>query len=68
MQPYQGHESTIDNEGNWDQMRGFLNNASNFRYHVPEDVAKRIVSDFSSKSNGRQLNGQDLIRRLETAR
>jgi hypothetical protein len=55
-------------EINWDHFRSFLNIVSTASYSVPEDVAKRIVSEFSSVVNGRKLTGQDLLRRLEIAR
>lgn len=53
----------------WEQLRGYINSASNMSYSVPEDTAERIVKEFASvAANGRKLNGQDLVRRLETAR
>jgi hypothetical protein len=52
----------------WDHQRAYLNIASTAGYSVPTDVAERIVSEFSSVVNGRKLTGQDLVRRLETAR
>ncbi len=52
----------------WDHQRAYLNIASTASYSVPTDVAERIVSEFSSVVNGRKLTGQDLVRRLETAR
>ena len=55
-------------EIDWDHLRSFLNIVSTASYNVPEDVAKRIVSEFSSVVNGRKLTGPDLLRRLEIAR
>ena len=52
----------------WNLLRSYLNIASTASYSVPTDIAERIVSEFSSVVNGRKLTGQDLIRRLETAR
>ena len=68
--PSQSEEKVVieDSVDDFDELRAYLNVASNSSYHVPEDIAKRIVSEFSSVSKGRKLVGQDLIRRLEIAR